>query len=201
MPIFVNFGVAPALILYSWLLQEVRSIGWIAALIFSISAALRLARFNVSIDDPDKPAWAVNFFTGVPAPAGALSVLFPVYLELVGVLPHWPELAPAVALYVVAVALLMVSRLPTFSGKKLGSRVRRDLVLPLFVVAVFLVALLVSYPFEILALGVAGYLVSIPLAWHWHQKYLKGEAAEAVDDGEEETDLDHLGDDDKDDAG
>ncbi|WP_306028807.1 CDP-diacylglycerol--serine O-phosphatidyltransferase [Stappia sp. MMSF_3263] len=199
---FVNFGVAPALILYSWLLQEVRSIGWIAALVFSISAALRLARFNVSIDDPDKPAWAVNFFTGVPAPAGALSVLFPVYLELVGVLPHWPELAPAVALYVVAIALLMVSRLPTFSGKKLGSRVRRDLVLPLFVAAVFLVALLVSYPFEILALGVAGYLVSIPLAWHWHQKYLKGEAAETADeDGEEETDLDHLGDDDKDDAG
>ena len=198
---FVNFGVAPALILYSWLLQEVRSIGWIAALVFSISAALRLARFNVSIDDPDKPAWAVNFFTGVPAPAGALSVLFPVYLELVGVLPHWPELAPAVALYVVAIALLMVSRLPTFSGKKLGSRVRRDLVLPLFVAAVFLVALLVSYPFEILALGVAGYLVSIPLAWHWHQRYLKDEPAETVDDGEDETDLDHLGDDDKDDAG
>lgn len=53
---FVNFGVAPALILYSWLLQEVRSIGWIAALVFAISAALRLARFNVSIDDPNKPA-------------------------------------------------------------------------------------------------------------------------------------------------
>ncbi|WP_417767295.1 CDP-diacylglycerol--serine O-phosphatidyltransferase [Stappia sp.] len=198
---FVNFGVAPALILYSWLLQEVRSIGWIAALIFSISAALRLARFNVSIEDPDKPAWAVNFFTGVPAPAGALAVLFPVYLELAGVLPHWPELAPVVALYVVAIALLMVSRLPTFSGKKLGSRIRRDLVLPLFVAAVFLVALLVSYPFEILALGVTGYLVSIPLAWHWHQKYLKDEPAETVDDGEDETDLDHLGDDDKDDTG
>ena len=138
---------------------------------------------------------------GVPAPAGALAVLFPVYLELAGVLPHWPELAPVVALYVVAIALLMVSRLPTFSGKKLGSRIRRDLVLPLFVAAVFLVALLVSYPFEILALGVAGYLVSIPLAWHWHQRYLKDEPAETVDDGEDETDLDHLGDDDKDDAG
>jgi CDP-diacylglycerol--serine O-phosphatidyltransferase len=198
---FVNFGVAPALILYSWLLDEVRSIGWIAALIFSISAALRLARFNVSIDDPQKPAWAVNFFTGVPAPAGALTVLFPVYLEFVGLLPHWAELAPVVAVYVVAIALLMVSRLPTFSGKKLGSRVRRDLVLPLFVASVFFVALLVSYPFQILALGVAGYLVSIPLAWHWHQKYLKGAAAEGGDDGGEETDLDHLGEEDKGDAG
>ncbi|MBL6430553.1 MAG: phosphatidylcholine/phosphatidylserine synthase [Alphaproteobacteria bacterium] len=189
---FVNFGVAPALILYSWLLDEVRSIGWIAALVFSISAALRLARFNVSIDDPDKPAWAVNFFTGVPAPAGALAVLFPVYLEFVGILPHWPALAPVVAVYVVIIALLMVSRLPTFSGKKLGSRIRRDLVLPLFVAAVLFVALLVSYPFEMLAIGAAAYLVSIPVAWRWHQKYASGQIPGAAandtsadDDGDE----------------
>lgn len=206
---FVNFGVAPALILYSWLLDEVRSIGWIAALVFAISAALRLARFNVSIDDPDKPAWAVNFFTGVPAPAGALAVLFPVYLEFVGILPHWPALAPVVAVYVVIIALLMVSRLPTFSGKKLGSRIRRDLVLPLFVAAVLFVALLVSYPFEMLAIGAAAYLVSIPVAWRWHQKYASGQIPGAAaddtsanDDGDEaDTDLDHLGDRDKGDTG
>ncbi|MHC5653321.1 CDP-diacylglycerol--serine O-phosphatidyltransferase [Stappia sp.] len=201
---FVNFGVAPALILYSWILQEVRSIGWIAALVFAISAALRLARFNVSIDDPDKPAWAVHFFTGVPAPAGALVVLFPVYLEFVGILPHWPELAPVIALYVVAIALLMVSRLPTFSGKKLGSRVRRDLVLPLFVAAVLVVALLVSYPFEMLAIGTTGYLISIPAAWHWHARYASGAigAEESEDEAAEtDTDLDHLGDPDKSDAG
>ncbi|GGE97536.1 CDP-diacylglycerol--serine O-phosphatidyltransferase [Stappia taiwanensis] len=204
---FVNFGVAPALILYSWLLNEVRSIGWIAALVFSISAALRLARFNVSIDDPDKPAWAVNFFTGVPAPAGALSVLLPVYLEFVGLLPHWPALAPVVAVYVVLIALLMVSRLPTFSGKKLGSRIRRDLVLPLFVAAVLVVALLVSYPFQMLAVGATGYLISIPFALHWHAKYRDGRiggasAAEAgEDESEDDTDLDHLGDNDKDDTG
>jgi CDP-diacylglycerol--serine O-phosphatidyltransferase len=206
---FVNFGVAPALILYSWLLDEVRSIGWIAALVFSISAALRLARFNVSIDDPDKPAWAVNFFTGVPAPAGALAVLFPVYLEFVGILPHWPALAPVVAVYVVIIALLMVSRLPTFSGKKLGSRIRRDLVLPLFVAAVLFVALLVSYPFEMLAIGAAAYLVSIPVAWRWHQKYASGQIPGAAsddtgadDDGDEaDTDLDHLSDRNKGDAG
>ncbi|MCA1298706.1 CDP-diacylglycerol--serine O-phosphatidyltransferase [Stappia indica] len=204
---FVNFGVAPALILYSWLLNEVRSIGWIAALVFSISAALRLARFNVSIDDPDKPAWAVNFFTGVPAPAGALSVLLPVYLEFVGLLPHWPALAPVVAVYVVLIALLMVSRLPTFSGKKLGSRIRRDLVLPLFVAAVLVVALLVSYPFQMLAVGATGYLISIPFALHWHAKYRDGRigganTAEAdEDESEDDTDLDHLGDNDKDDTG
>jgi CDP-diacylglycerol--serine O-phosphatidyltransferase len=203
---FVNFGVAPALVLYSWLLQEVRSIGWIAALVFAISAALRLARFNVSIDDPNKPAWAVHFFTGVPAPAGALAVLLPVYLEFVGLLPHWAELAPIVAIYVVVIALLMVSRLPTFSGKKFGSRIRRDLVLPLFVAAVLVVALLVSYPFEMLALGATAYLVSIPVAFRWHAKYasaagtLHGPQGEG-DPDEDDTDLDHLGDTDKDDAG
>ncbi len=77
---FVNFGVAPAIILYVWALDQVRSLGWIAALVFSICAALRLARFNVAIDGPTKPDWHGNFFTGVPAPAGALIVLLPVYL-------------------------------------------------------------------------------------------------------------------------
>src|SRR6266487_1460298 len=77
---FVNFGVAPALILYFWSLHELKSVGWIAAMVFAICAALRLARFNVMIDDPNRPAWAGNFFTGIPAPAGALTVLLPIYL-------------------------------------------------------------------------------------------------------------------------
>src|SRR5262245_35548125 len=72
---FVNFGVAPALILYFWGLHELGNAGWIAAMVFAICAGLRLARFNVMIDDPNKPAWAGNFFLGVPAPAGAISVL------------------------------------------------------------------------------------------------------------------------------
>ncbi len=86
---FVNFGVTPALILYFWGLHELKSAGWIVALVFAICAALRLARFNVMIDDPNKPAWAGNFFTGIPAPAGALTVLLPIYLFFLGV-PEWP---------------------------------------------------------------------------------------------------------------
>ncbi|MEH0069546.1 phosphatidylcholine/phosphatidylserine synthase [Pannonibacter sp. Pt2-lr] len=160
---FVNFGVTPALMLYIWLLNEVKSLGWIAALAFAICAALRLARFNAALDDPDKPVWSVNFFTGVPAPAGALTVLLPIYLEFLGVLPHWPEFAPLVALYTVCIGFLMISRLPTFSGKKVGLRVRRDLVLPMFVLAVLVVALTVSYPFEMLTVGTLAYLASIPL--------------------------------------
>ncbi|WP_082597175.1 CDP-diacylglycerol--serine O-phosphatidyltransferase, partial [Pseudovibrio sp. POLY-S9] len=122
---FVNFGVAPGIILYAWMLEDASSLGWIASLLFSICMALRLARFNVALDDPNKPKWASKFFTGVPAPAGALTVLLPIYLERLGV-PHWNELALPVALYTMFVGLLMVSQLPTFSGKQIGTHIRRE---------------------------------------------------------------------------
>src|SRR5215207_10534299 len=78
---FVNFGVVPALILYFWGLHELKAPGWIAAMVFAICAGLRLARFNVAIDDPNKPAWSAKFFTGMPAPAGAITVLLPIYVH------------------------------------------------------------------------------------------------------------------------
>ena len=81
---FVNFGVAPALILYFWGLHELGHAGWIAAMVFAISGGLRLARFNASIDDPNKPPYAGNYFTGVPAPAGAILALLPLYLAFLG---------------------------------------------------------------------------------------------------------------------
>src|SRR5579864_687009 len=84
---FVCFGVAPALILYFWGLHELKSAGWIAAMVFAICACMRLARFNVMIDDPDRPAWTANFFVGMPAPAGAITVLLPIYVQFLGV-PH-----------------------------------------------------------------------------------------------------------------
>ena len=82
---FVNFGVAPALIVYFWSLHELKSAGWIAAMVFAICTGLRLARFNVMIDDPNRPAWAGNFFVGIPAPAGAITVLLPIYIYFLGV--------------------------------------------------------------------------------------------------------------------
>ena len=82
---FVNFGVAPGLILYFWQLHELNNGGWIAAMVFAISGGLRLARFNATMDDPNKPPFAANFFTGVPAPAGAITVLLPIYLAFLGI--------------------------------------------------------------------------------------------------------------------
>src|SRR3979490_3076602 len=90
---FVNFGVAPALILYFWDRHQLQSAGGVAALGLAICAGLRLARFNVMIDDPDRPSWAGNFFTGMPAPAGAITVLLPIYVEFFGA-PRLPVAAP-----------------------------------------------------------------------------------------------------------
>ncbi len=161
---FVNFGVAPALILYFWGLHELKSAGWIAALVFAICAALRLARFNVMIEDPNRPAWAGNYFVGVPAPAGAITVLLPIYVQFLG-MPHFFFVAPVTFVYTLGIAFLMVSRLPVFSGKRVGKRVSPEMVLPVFVLIVLFFALLISYPWEVLTIGTVVYLVTLPLGW------------------------------------
>src|SRR5215468_1092617 len=159
---FVNFGVAPGLMLYFWQLHELHNGGWIAAMIFAISGGLRLARFNASMDDPNRPPFASNYFTGVPAPAGAVTALLPIYLAFLGVFKP-----PAVltALYTLLIAFLMVSRLPVFSGKSIRMRVPPELVLPVFVCVIFFIALLIGYPWHILSAGSVLYLLSLPMGW------------------------------------
>lgn len=172
---FVNFGVVPGLILYFWGLNELGAIGWIAALVFAICMSLRLARFNVMADDPSRPAWMANFFTGVPAPAGAIIVLLPIYFALLG-FPRLPALA---CVYTLGVAFLLVSTLPVFSGKKLGTRVPREMVLPVFVAVVLFVALLVSYPWYVLSIGTILYIAALPLGWLSYRDYARKDAAAA----------------------
>jgi CDP-diacylglycerol--serine O-phosphatidyltransferase len=159
---FVNFGVAPGLILYFWQLHDLNNGGWIAAMVFAISGGLRLARFNATMDDPNKPAFAANFFTGVPAPAGAITVLLPIYLAFLGV-PKPP--AMLTALYTLLIAFLMVSRLPVFSGKTIRMRVPPEMVLPVFVGVIFFIALLIGYPWYILSVCTVLYLLSLPAGW------------------------------------
>jgi len=161
---FVCFGVAPALILYFWDLHELKSAGWIAAMVFAICACLRLARFNVMIDDPDKPAWTANFFVGMPAPMGAITVLLPIYAVFLG-LPHSTLLTWLTLFYTLGIASLMVSRLPVFSGKRVGTRVPPEMVGPLIVVVVLSIALLVAYPWVLLTAGTLAYLACLPFGW------------------------------------
>lgn len=172
---FVNFGVAPAIILYSWILKDAGSIGWIAALIYSICMVLRLARFNALLDAKDIPAWQSNFFTGVPAPAGAMVVSLPLLLHFIGV-PVIEYGAPFAVIYTIMTGLLIVSRIPTFSGKKNVLRVSRSAVLPLFVLVVAFVALFASYPWAVMTALCLGYLGAIPLSWHSWRKHSRRDA-------------------------
>jgi CDP-diacylglycerol--serine O-phosphatidyltransferase len=173
---FVNFGVVPGLILYFWGLNELGAIGWIAALVFAICMSLRLARFNVMADDPNRPVWAANFFTGVPAPAGAIIVLLPIYVYLLG-MPRLPTLA---CIYTLAIAFLLVSTLPVLSGKKLGTRVAPNMVLPVFLLVVLFVALLVSYPWYVLASGSVLYIASLPFGWLSYRQYVRKDSESAA---------------------
>jgi CDP-diacylglycerol---serine O-phosphatidyltransferase len=171
---FVNFGVAPGLILYFWQLHDLNNGGWIAAMVFAISGGLRLARFNATMDDPNKPAFAANFFTGVPAPAGAITVLLPIYLAFLGV-PKPP--AMLTALYTLLIAFLMVSRLPVFSGKTIRMRVPPEMVLPVFVGVIFFIALLIGYPWYILSVCTVLYLLSLPAGWKSYRDHERKAAA------------------------
>ena len=173
---FVNFGVAPGLILYFWQLHDLNNGGWIASMVFAISGGLRLARFNATMDDPNKPAFAANYFTGVPAPAGAILVLLPIYLAFLG-MPTPP--ATMTALYTLLIAFLMVSRLPVFSGKTVRLRVPPEMVLPVFVAVIFFIALLIGYPWHILSACTVLYLLSLPAGWKSYRDHQRNAAGVA----------------------
>jgi CDP-diacylglycerol--serine O-phosphatidyltransferase len=161
---FIDFGVAPAFILFVADLHAVKSFGWVAALLFAMACALRLARFNVMLEDPDQPGWRKNFFVGMPAPAGAIVGLLPIYLRLAFDLSaSTPGVAVLESLYVVAVALLMASRVPHFSGKSFG-RVPREYVAVVLVGVAAVLLLVFIFPMPTLVALTLAYLASIPLA-------------------------------------
>ena len=154
---FISFGVAPAIVLYLWTMSALGSIGWVIVLFFAVCCGLRLARFNTQLD-AELPAYAYNFFTGVPAPAGAGLALVPMFaaFEWGGVFRSpWLN-----AVVIAGVAALMVSRLPTFSTKKI--RIQHDMVIPTLIGIGVLAASLTTAPGPVLtAVGVL-YLASIP---------------------------------------
>jgi CDP-diacylglycerol--serine O-phosphatidyltransferase len=174
---FVCFGVAPAVLLFLWAYSGASSLGWIVVMIFAVAAALRLARFNVALDDPGKPVWESAFFVGVPVPAGAILLLLPLYLEGLGLPKSWMFL-PVIGVYSLAIASLMVSRIRTFSGKLIGRRIERDFIAPVIGLGVIMVATLVTYPYLSVTLGCLVYLALIPVGMRRYQE-LKAQFASA----------------------
>ncbi|HUB96533.1 MAG TPA: CDP-diacylglycerol--serine O-phosphatidyltransferase [Stellaceae bacterium] len=168
---FVSFGVAPALLLYMWTMGAMQSVGWALVLLFAVCCGLRLARFNTQIG-ADLPSYASNFFTGVPAPAGAGLVLIPMVMsfEFGGWFFRSPVLNGAV---LAGVAALMVSRVPTYSLKRF--HVPRHWVLPTLLVIGLAAAFLTTEPWlTLLAIGFA-YVASLPISV---LQYLRRRAAE-----------------------
>jgi CDP-diacylglycerol--serine O-phosphatidyltransferase len=169
---FVNFGVAPGLLIYMWSLNELKNLGWIVALALAMCCALRLARFNVALEDPDRPAWKINYFTGVNAPAGAILAMLPMYLGFLGVVSEGSSIAPGVAVYTALVAFAMVSRIPTFSGKGIG-RVSREAVLPLLAAVTLFAVLLVTYTWHVVTFGTLLYIAAIPVSVASYRRQVK----------------------------
>ena len=174
---FVNFGVAPALILYFWGLHELgtcRLDRRHGVRDLHRSAARALQRHDRRSGQV-RPGPA-NFFVGMPAPAGAITVLLPIYVYFLG-MPRLAFVAPVTFVYTLAIAFLMVSRLPVFSGKRVGKRVAPELVLPVFVAVVLFFALLISYPWVVLTIGTVLYLASLPFGWMSYRNYERKTAA------------------------
>ncbi len=164
---FVCFGVAPAMILYLWSMQEFDRLGWILVMLFSMCCGLRLARFNVAIDQEDAPVWKVNFFSGVPAPAGAGLVLLPMVVSF-----QFAEgffRSPwVVSFFLISVGSLMVSTIPTFSFKKL--KITSKWILPSMIFIAGLATFSFSLPWLTLSILLIAYLLSIPVGYQTYRR-------------------------------
>jgi len=165
----VNFGVAPALVLYAYLLDQAGSFGWIAAMLYAIACGLRLARFNVMLEDPNRPIWQKAYFVGVPAPAGAGLVMLPVYFGFLGV-EGGRGFAFAAVVFTLVVAWLLVSKLPVYSGKSVGQRIPRDAVIPIILGVVAYVLFLTSYTWETLVVTALAYAIFLPFSVRAYRK-------------------------------
>jgi CDP-diacylglycerol--serine O-phosphatidyltransferase len=156
----ISFGVAPAVVLFIWALNDIRA-GWSVALMFTVCTILRLARFNTLLEDTEALPFTKEFFVGVPSPSGALLALLPitVFLQL-GV--GWWSSPVTVAAWTIMVAVAMVSRLPTLSVKSV--RVPARAVAPLLVLIAGLAAAVITFPFASLGVATLLYVAHIPYA-------------------------------------
>ncbi len=157
---FVSFGIAPAFILYFWELNNYGKIGWAVTLIFSVCCVLRLARFNLT-KISEQEQWRANFFEGVPSPAGAGLVLLPLIYELsnfeIGF--EVKNITPYLAIFV---SILLISKVPTFSFKKI--KIQRKLTIFLFLGIGIISISLIFFTFETLLIMGIGYFLLIPLS-------------------------------------
>lgn len=180
---FLSFGVAPAMILYLWVLEESGKVGWIAMLVFAVASAMRLARYNIT-PTPTTGVWSKGFFAGVPAPAGAAMALLPMFIWLMAP-TSFESFAPAntlVGIWVIFCAGMMVSRIPTWSSKQI--KIKAKIITPVLAFSALVIAAIIQAPWPSLTLLSIGYVLSIPFSIRHFKKIVK--------DNEEEIDLAEL---------
>jgi CDP-diacylglycerol--serine O-phosphatidyltransferase len=164
----ISFGVAPAFVMYFWKLNTLGKFGWLICLIYVICVALRLARFNVNSNQD--PSWRDNFFEGVPSPAGGILVLTPLVVSLSGFSDFQLNYDIIVPTFFIITSLLLISKFPTYSLKKIVIQ-RRTTIFLLFGIVLFF-GLLLIYPFNIISISAIFYLFVLPVSF-FHYKKLK----------------------------
>ena len=165
----ISFGVAPAFIMYFWSLNNLGKFGWLLCLIYVVCVALRLARFNVNTNE--EPSWKDNFFEGMPSPAGGILVLMPLIFSLSEINLFKTNYNIIVPIFFISISFLLISKIPTYSFKKI-SIPRRMTIFVLFGIVLFF-GLLLVYTFKVMVLGGLIYLVLIPISFFNYKKILK----------------------------
>ena len=180
---FVSFGIAPAFVLYFWELNNYGKLGWAITLIYSVCCVLRLARFNLTKID-DQQIWRSNYFEGVPSPAGGILILMPLIFELANLNLNFniKNLTPYLT---ILIAILMVSKIPTLSLKKISISPKATVFILLGIGIIFIS--LLDYTFETLLVFGLIYLISIPFSFFMYKNRSKKESLETSDDEHEDV--------------
>ena len=165
----ISFGVAPAFIMYFWKLNTLGRFGWLLCLVYVICVALRLARFNVNTGQA--PSWRDNFFEGVPSPAGGILVLTPLIFSITNFNLIQINYEVVVPIFFIATSLLLISKFPSYSFKKIVIQ-RKATIFLLFSIVLFF-GLLLIYPFNVMFISVLIYLGTLPISFFHYQKLKK----------------------------
>ena len=180
---FVSFGIAPVFILYFWELNNYGKLGWAITLIYSVCCVLRLARFNLTKID-DQQLWKSNYFEGVPSPAGGILILMPLIFELADLNLNF-NIKNLTPYFTILIAILMVSKFPTLSLKKISISPKATAFILLGIGIIFIS--LLDYTFETLLVFGLVYLISIPISFFMYKNKIKKETLETSEDEHEDV--------------
>ncbi len=180
----ISFGVAPAFIMYFFVMKDLGRIGWLISLIYVVCVALRLARFNITSNAD--PSWRDNFFEGVPSPAGGILVLMPLIYSFSEIQFFNFDYNVLVPVFFLVISVLLISKIPTYSLKKIV--VRRSITVFLLFSIVLFFGLLLIFTFNTILIAGIIYLLVIPIS-SMHFLSLKKKFSTQFDDSDEHEDI------------